>query len=247
MRVRPLAGLDVAVLAGGLGTRIQPVLGAVPKVLAPLDGRPFLDILLDWLEQAGAERVFLCLGHLADAVEIWLQQMPPRRTPILTAIEPTPLGTAGALARHRSLFTSDPILVINGDTFVDADLAGFVAAHRQKSPQASLLCAWVEDCSDYGTVRTDAEGLVMAFEEKQASLAKPGLVNAGLYLLSAAVLDRMAVDRPTSLEREVLPRLQQLLAVPQDVSFVDIGTPARLANAATVIRGKIAPKQRDEQ
>lgn len=229
MSEAPLAGLDVAVLAGGLGTRIRPVLGTVPKVLAPIGDRPFLDILLDWLENAGARRIVLCLGHLADKVESWLDTCPPRIAQVVVAVEPIPLGTAGALARHRPLLTSDPVLVINGDTLVDADLEQFVTLHRTHAPQASMLCAQVDDARSYGSVTTDPDGMVKAFTEKADTIPGPGLVNAGLYLLSSALLDHIARTTPTSLERDVLPGLSRLLAVPQPVTFTDIGTPERLA------------------
>ena len=72
-----LATLDVLVIAGGLGTRIQSALGDTPKLLAPIGGRPYLAYLLDWLRRFGAKRIVLGLGHRAQAVIDFLDRKNP--------------------------------------------------------------------------------------------------------------------------------------------------------------------------
>ncbi|NYZ15429.1 NTP transferase domain-containing protein [Azospirillum sp. RWY-5-1] len=230
-----LAGVDIAVLAGGLGTRIRGVLGDTPKVLAPVGGRAFLGHLLDRLAAAGAQRVVLCLGHLADRVTGWLDANPaPPGLTVVCGIEPRPLGTAGALAHLRSSFHSDPVLVLNGDTFVDADLAAFRAAHGRSGAEASVLCVAVEDAARYGRVEIGADGRIQRFAEKQPG---SGTINAGVYLFSAALLDRIVADGAVSLERDVLERAPPgtLNAHVTTGRFIDIGTPESLAAAADVI------------
>lgn len=232
-----LAGIDVAVLAGGLGTRIRAVLGDVPKVLAPIDGRPFLDHLLDWLKGHGAGRVVLCLGHGAARVSDHLAARPPSGIEVVPVIEPEPLGTAGALRFARPHLGSDPVFALNGDTFLDADLSGFVARHRDSGAGLSLLCAEVPSIARYGSVEIDEGGHVRRFVEKDETLDRPGAVSAGMYLMSAAMLDRLAAMPGPSLERDFLQVLPAG-AIRAEVSrgaFIDIGTPPSLAEAANVI------------
>lgn len=236
---RSLSDVDTVVLAGGLGTRIRAVLGDVPKVLAPVGGRPFLDLLLDWLRGFGARRVVLCLGHLGDRVVAHLNDHPgiAAGLEVVPVIEPAPLGTAGAVRHVRPHLSSDPVFVLNGDTFLDADLAGFVAGHRAAGRPISLLCAEVDSVARFGSVEVDGRGLLRRFVEKDAAGDRPGLINAGMYLFSAQALELlMACDGP-SLERDLLQR-QPTGTIRAEIvrgRFIDIGTPDSLAMAPQVI------------
>ena len=236
---KALEDIDVVILAGGLGTRIQAVLGNVPKVLAPIGGRPFVEYVLEWLRKFGARRVVLSLGHLANAVTDYLERRPADGLRLVPIIEPAPLGTAGALRFARLQLQSDPVLVINGDTFFDADLGGFVARHRSSHAAISLLCTEVESIARYGSLDLDANRHVNRFVEKNAEADRPGVVSAGIYLISAAILDDIARSSDPSLERDYLQRLPAgtIRADLVRGSFIDIGTPGSLADALDVIRG----------
>lgn len=234
MSAGALSGIDVAILAGGLGTRLRPVLPDTPKVLAPVDGRPFLEILLAHLRRCGARRVILCVGHLAAQVEAWIAASPVEGFEIVVSREPAPLGTAGAVRLAWPLMTSNPVLVLNGDTFCDCDYAAMVQVHRRGG--ATLLCVHQPDASRYGAITVDDAGRVVSFEEKQQGPARPGLVSAGAYLFSMEILNRIAAGRGASLEHDVLPRLSFLRAVRHDGAFIDIGLPETLAQAASIAR-----------
>jgi NDP-sugar pyrophosphorylase family protein len=228
-----LQGINVAVLAGGLGTRVAGILGETPKVLAPVGGRTFLDHLLDHLAHLGAGRVILCLGHLADAV-IEHVQAHPSPLPLQWVVEPEPLGTAGALALARPLFDSDPVLVMNGDTWLAADFAAFLVRHHAQPVAATLLCVPVPDIARYGAVEIDDHGHVLAFSEKGGN--GPGWINGGAMLLSKTILD--GLPGRGSLERDVLAVLPpgQLGGFAADgAKFIDIGTPETLRLADTVV------------
>ena len=238
MRGACLAGIDVIVLAGGLGTRIRAVLGDRPKVLAPVGDRPLLEHLLDGFEAYGADRVVLCLGHQAEPVIDFIRRQPPRRVAIVPVIEPQPLGTAGALAFARPHLRPGPVMVLNGDTLVDADLCAFVAFHRAAAGSdgtgvaASLLCLEMADTGRYGRVEV-SDGRIQRFVEKDAAAHGPGIINAGVYLLGSALLDTLVAGQPASIERDVFQRLPpgQLGAAVGRFRFVDLGTPASLDEA----------------
>lgn len=225
-----LADIDVAVLAGGLGTRIAGVLGDTPKVLAPVGGRPFLQVLLDRL--AGARKVVLCLGHLAPKVVEWLGEHPPG-VPVECVVEPSPLGTAGALRLALPHLTSDPVLVMNGDSVVETDLASFVADHRRSGAIGSLLAVEVPDGSRFGRVETSPAGRVLRFVEKDLAATGPAWINGGVYAFTPALLARLAAAQGPSLERDFLGLLPEatLHAARRQARFIDIGTPASLADA----------------
>jgi mannose-1-phosphate guanylyltransferase len=229
-----LFGIDVAILAGGLGTRLAGVLGDVPKVLAPIGGRPFLAHLLDRLAAAGARRVVLGLGHLADRVTAWLAAHPPEGIAVVPLIEPRPLGTAGGLRFLRRELTSEPVLVMNGDSVVETDLGEFVAEHRRMESAVSMLCVEVAEAGRYGRVELGAGGWVRRFVEKDPLATGPALINGGIYAFGQAALNRLAESSGPSLERDFLPSLTPtgLYGAVRRARFIDIGTPESLAAAA---------------
>ncbi|AWK85501.1 sugar phosphate nucleotidyltransferase [Azospirillum thermophilum] len=226
-----LANIDVAVLAGGLGSRLRGVTGGTPKVLAPVAGRAFLGHLLDHLGKFGARRVVLCLGDQADRVTAWLARGGPTGSmDVVCEIEPSPLGTAGALGYVRSELRSNPVLVMNGDTFLDADLRAFVAFHRLSGAEASLLCVAVEDAARHERVDVGPDGRLRAFLGKAPG---PGTISAGVYLFSAAFLDGIAAAGVASLEHDVLAKAPpgSLHAHVAKARFVDLGAPESAAAA----------------
>jgi NDP-sugar pyrophosphorylase family protein len=228
-----LAALDIYVLAGGLGTRIRPVLGELPKLLAPISGRPYLSYLLEWLRNFGARRVVLGLGYRAQAIIEYVQEQPNEQIELTTMVEPSPLGTAGAIRFARNHLRSDPVLVMNGDSFIDADLCAFVNRHRTAKAAGSVLCAEVDDAGRYGRVEIDRRGYIHRFVEKDLTIGGRALINAGVYLLSAALLDHIVASNAVSLERDILERLPpaSLAAFSGRFRFIDIGTPQSLALA----------------
>ena len=236
-----LNDIDTVVLAGGLGTRIRDALGDTPKLLAPIGEAPFLDTIVNRLKRSGARRVILGLGHLADKVVDYLETRPPdglfTGIDIVTMIEPEPLGTAGALRFLSPHVETDPVLVMNGDSFFDSDLCDFVQAHEKSGMIASILCAQVEDTARYGRVSISPEGRIDAFLEKDPDRAGPGIINAGVYLFSDQMMKRIGGMEGPSLETDVFEALPAgtLHAVTSNGAFIDIGTPEDLARAADIL------------
>ncbi len=225
----------MAILAGGLGTRLRSVLdNKTPKILAPVNGRPYLEHLFEWLAIYGARRIILCLGHLADQVIDHLKQ---GNFPfdIITSVEPEPLGTAGALRHARHYFQSDPILALNGDSFVDANLCTFLSSYRESSTCIGMVCAQVSDAGRFGQVHIASDNTVSSFSEKTGK-AQIGFINAGAYLISASFLNDIAASSARSLEHDVFEHLPmgQIFAFQGNFSFIDIGIPSDLENAGRI-------------
>ncbi len=229
-----LSEVDIVVLAGGLGTRLKGVLDDRPKVMAPLDDRPYLDFLISWLRRFGARRVVLGLGHMAEVVQDYLAETDYSGIEIVAVAEPSPLGTAGAIRYLRRHFQTSPVLVMNGDSFIDVDLCRLVEKHKVSGAAATMLCASVADGAAFGRVRIDAKNCVQGFEEKAVGRDGRAAINAGIYLFEEDMLNWIdELDGP-SLELDVFEKLPAgvLHAMQCDGDFIDIGTPERLASAA---------------
>jgi NDP-sugar pyrophosphorylase family protein len=230
--------IPVAILAGGLGTRLRPAIGERAKVIAPVDGRPFLRLLLDQLAAAGFRDVVLCTGFRADEVEAALGA---RHGPIALRYsrESEPLGTGGALRGALPLLAGDEILAMNGDSFCELDFAAAWAWHRGKGSDATLVAVEVPDASRYGRVEIDADDRVRRFTEKQEG-GGAGWINAGIYLLSRARIAALPAGRALSLERDALPAWASTALYGYRVRgrFIDIGTPGAYSAASRFFRGE---------
>lgn len=235
--VSDLSEVDVVILAGGLGTRVQSVLGDTPKLLAPVGAQTYLDLLFDWLQSYGARRIILSLGHLADKVVAYVDEHPRADLEIVTVIEPEPMGTAGGLRLVSPKVRSKIALVMNGDSWIDADLVTLCDVHSRGDADTTLLCVHVDDAGRFGRVDISETGRIAAFNEKRTN-AGPGLISAGMYAFSAAAWDRIKNNDGRSLERDIFAKWPDCLAAfnAGDVPFIDIGTPESLAQAAAYIR-----------
>lgn len=233
-----MSPIAVAVLAGGLGTRLRSVVADRPKVLAEVQGRPFLAILLDQLRAAGIEEVILLTGFGADQVrETFGETYHGMR--LLYSAERTPLGTAGALRRALPLLRAKTILLLNGDSTCEIDFGAFRRIHESNAAQVSMTVAWVDDVSRYGQVRLDDAGKVVGFAEKGGT-PRHGWINAGVYLIERHLLKCLPVDRPMSLEQDLLPDWVAAGNVHAHAGgrFIDIGTPESYRCADTFFDGE---------
>lgn len=220
-----LRGIDAAILVGGKGTRLRGVIDDRPKPLAPVNERPFVTYLLDQLAGAGATNVVLCGGHLGTMLEETLGGE-YRGLSLRYSIEATPLGTGGALRQAADRLTSDPVLVMNGDSYCEVDFAALVACYRQRTAEAVLTLTNVPETAAFGRVEVDGRGLITQFSEKGAQTG-PGAINAGIYLISRTRLLAIPAGRPVSLEREIFPVWigQGMIGWDGGGRFLDIGTP----------------------
>ena len=220
-----------AILAGGRATRLQSVVDDKPKCLAEIQGKPF--ILYQWavLRAQGVTDVVLLLGDKSEQVTAYLGDGSEMGMHIRYSVEPQPLGTAGA-AKHAQEILAEPFFLLNGDTLVDVDLQALAATHgSHPGAWATLSLCEMDDIGDYGSVDVDEDGCVTQFLEKQRE-SRPGLVNAGVYLLEPQVFDVIPEGEAYSVETELMP---SMLAAQRPLyghrfrgEFVDIGTPERL-------------------
>jgi D-glycero-alpha-D-manno-heptose 1-phosphate guanylyltransferase len=222
-----LSGLDVVILAGGQGTRLQSVPGDVPKPLRPVNGRPFLSYLVEQVRGAGARRIILSLGYRPDAFRDFAAQ-----ERLEVSVETAPLGTGGGLRNALPLLRSENLVAMNGDSYAAVDVGLLAALQRRRKARALMLLAEIEDASRYGRVDIDEDGSVLSFSEKGE--AGPGLINAGIYVLQRSVVAEIPEGRAVSLERETFPSLigKGFSGEPGAFAFLDIGTPESYAAAS---------------
>jgi D-glycero-alpha-D-manno-heptose 1-phosphate guanylyltransferase len=234
------------ILAGGLGKRLRTVVDDRPKPLALVDGRPFLEILVESLARKGVRDFVFLTGYLSHMIEDHFNKRNLKGLSIRFSREDKPLGTGGAV-KHAEAFATDPTLLVNGDTFFDANLDDVLAFHSEKRARVTLSLFRVEDVSRYGFVTVDSLGVIQGFTEKRASSEGPGLINAGLSLLSRDFIRGLPPGRPYSMEQEIFPRLAgsgDMVGFRQEGAFFDIGTPESYHDFISFVRnrGLLAPR-----
>lgn len=225
-----MTDLPVVVLCGGLGTRLRPAVADRPKALAAVGDRPFLAVQLELLRARGARHFVLCVGHMAEQIEAAFGDGSAMGVRIDYSRDGDRLlGTGGALKRAERFFAPSAV-VVNGDTYLNLDLARLVRVHaaaRARGAVATLTLAEMLRADRYGTVALSTNGWVAGFHEKEAG--RGGWVNAGAYVIERELLDRITADEPVSLERDVFPAALddglRLAAVAHEEPFADIGTP----------------------
>ena len=220
-----LNNLTAAILAGGQGTRLRSAVSGRQKVMAEVKGRPFLAYLLDKLENAGIKKVVLCTGYLGEELEKTFKTS-WKNMNILYSKETAPLGTGGALRKALPLFDSKTILVMNGDSYCNADLIDFYKFHVSRKSNISVVLTSVDNISRYGMVKINNRGLIKSFAEKPEE-NKPGLINGGIYLIKSEILLKVSENKKVSLEKEIFPSLagENMYGYKNYGNFIDIGTP----------------------
>ena len=224
-------------LVGGEGTRLRPLTLSTPKTLLPVAGRPVIERVVEHLAGHGVDEVVLSLGYKPDAL---LAAYPHGRcgdVKLHYAIESTPLDTAGAIAfaAREAGVGDETFVVVNGDVLTEINVSDLIEFHRERGGLGSIALTPVEDPSRFGVVAVDVRGRVEAFIEKPpVGQAPSNMINAGIYVLEPAFLERVPTGRRVSVEREVFPALVEarlLYALGSDALWTDMGTPEKYLEA----------------
>jgi D-glycero-alpha-D-manno-heptose 1-phosphate guanylyltransferase len=229
---------ECIILAGGLGTRLQGVINDRPKILAPVAGRPFIDLLLQKLAASEAvSRVIMAVGYKAEKIIEYLEKNPPPLA-VTYSFEESPLGTGGALMKALSFAQGQEVFALNGDSYTEVSFKNFLEQHIKSHATASLVCTEVDNQDRYGCISIDESSKkILSFKEK--SKIGKGWINAGIYLIDRPRFEASFAPLPAlpcSLERELFPILAEKGVISAFVTarpFIDIGTPHSFVAAQT--------------
>lgn len=214
------------ILAGGFGTRLQSVVNDVPKSMAEVAGKPFLEYLFDYATQQKFDHIILSLGYKADIIINWLktQQRPFR---ISYVIESSPLGTGGAIKYAFEKVVSKEAFIINGDTFFDVDTHNLLRFHKTNQADISLALKLMTDFDRYGSVTLNGQQRIISFNEKK--YCTEGLINGGIYIVNTELFQKLNLPEAFSFEKNIMESYINKLGIyglEQNNYFIDIGIPA---------------------
>lgn len=217
--------MDVVILAGGFGSRLRGVINDIPKPMAPVNKRPFLEIVMERMVSGGASRFILSTGFRHDCImehfgNSWLDK------PVIYSHETSPLGTGGAIAKACKLSNESLLAIANGDTFLDVDISAMMTWHKENYADVTIAVKELKNEERYGLVEMDTDWRIRRFKEKYPFSC--GWINAGVYILSQNLFNDQSFPKHFSFEEQILSgevtRLK-LFGFPCHGKFIDIGVP----------------------
>lgn len=215
--------LEGIILAGGMGTRLSSVWSEGPKPMAPINGKPFLEILLDSLCKKGFIRVVMSVGYKCDQIFSYFGNR-YKTIEIEYVIEESPLGTGGAILKAINQANSDHVYIFNGDTFIDIEIEEIERLWLDNSLPIMVLKK-VADGTRFGSVEI-SNRMIRSFSEK--GVFGEALINAGCYLLPKNIFSNKDIDQVFSFESDFLPNFVKdnyMLSFLTEGIFIDIGIP----------------------
>lgn len=231
--------MKVVIMAGGRGTRISSVASDIPKPMIKIEGKPVLEHELECLRNQGFTDIILTVGYLGNIIVDYFGDgskiSPATGLPFGVHIEyffeKEPLGNAGALFRIKEKLTED-FLLLNADAIFDVDFNRFVAFHRKKGGIATLFTHPNSHPYDSGLIVADEQGAVQRWLTKEDSRPQwyRNRVNAGLHILSPAILDKEISTQKIDLDRQLLKPLAgtgRMFCYDSPEYVKDMGTPER--------------------
>lgn len=217
--------MQILILAGGLGSRLQKVIGHYPKPMVLIRDKPFLEYLILQLKKHNLTKIVLCIGYLREKIKEYFQDGGKWGVEIEYSEEEKPLGTGGAIKLAESFVSSDNFLVLNGDSYLDIDFNELIEFHKLREASATLALVQISKPDRYGLVEIDEDYQITSFRGKGA-VSKSNLINGGVYVFHKKVLNLIS-EGSVSLEKDIFPKLigKRFYGKPQRAYFIDIGIP----------------------
>ncbi|RLD56506.1 MAG: D-glycero-D-manno-heptose 1-phosphate guanosyltransferase [Bacteroidetes bacterium] len=230
---------EAIILAGGFGTRLKEVIGEdIPKPMAPVDGRPFLEYLFKYLDKWGVERLILATGHKHEVIEAHFGDRFNKQE-IVYSREEEPLGTGGAVKKAMEYVNGYSGYIINGDTYFDVNLWKLANSFRAKEAESVMALRKMADVSRYGSVKIDLDNRITEFTEK-GSQTGMGFINGGTYILERKAFLDLDLPDIFSLEKDYFEQHYnklRIFGVRCYSYFLDIGIPEDYEEAQDAFDG----------
>tara|TARA_S200000501_G_C20862422_1_gene760470 strand:+ start:2777 stop:3460 length:684 start_codon:yes stop_codon:yes gene_type:complete len=225
--------MEAIILAGGFGKRLKKVVKDLPKPMAKIGSKPFLEFIFEKLNKEGFEHVVLSTGYLSHKIESYFGNR-YKNIMIDYSFEASPLGTGGATKKAIDLINGDYFYVFNGDSFIDVEIEILDKKFKETNKQI-IVGIELQSVSRYGHI-LESNGRIIGFEEKRNS--GKGIINAGCYVLSKDVFKNYKLKESFSIENDFFPKLifeEEIMLFLTKNKFIDIGTPEDYESAFQIL------------
>ncbi|NVJ60869.1 MAG: NTP transferase domain-containing protein [Gammaproteobacteria bacterium] len=215
--------MEVIILAGGLGTRLRSEVSDVPKPMAPVGAKPFLEVILDNFLRFDISKFVISIGYLGGVISSYFGNS-YKGIEIAYCHEDEPLGTGGAIKKALNYIENQQAIIVNGDTFIDLDFSDMFSQFSRQQSQIMIALKEVDNCSRYGTVKINSNNLVVDFSSNQTG---KGLINTGVYMVSCDFFRKLFTEEKFSFEKYIESNVSSLNinAYISNSYFIDMGIP----------------------
>jgi D-glycero-alpha-D-manno-heptose 1-phosphate guanylyltransferase len=230
---------EAIILAGGFGTRLKDVIGDdIPKPMAPVNDKPFLEYLIAYLDKWGVSRVILATGYKHEVIEAHFGNS-FLEMEIVYSVEEEPLGTGGAVKKAMEYVNGQSVYVVNGDTYFDVNLWKIANFFQSKDADVCMTLRKMGETSRYGTVKIDLDNKISEFTEK-GSHTGMGFINGGTYIIKTRSFLELDLPDKFSLEKDYFEKYytqQRMYGARCFSFFLDIGIPEDYEEAKDAFEG----------
>jgi len=229
--------MEAIILAGGLGLRLKSVNPDLPKPMAVINGRPFLQYLLDYLKRYGATRIILSVGYKNEIIKNFFGNE-YRGMKVVYSIEDKPLGTGGGLKKAATMAKNRYVMAMNGDSYFNLNVEKMMNFHNTTNSDLTIALKPMQNCERYGVVKIDENFRVIEFAEKKHALK--GNTNGGVYIFRKDMFNKYSLPDCFSFENDFLMKAElSMYGFVSDSYFIDIGIPEDFERAQNEIMEKI--------
>ncbi len=217
---------EAIILAGGFGTRLKSVVKEVPKSMALINGKPFLEYQLNYLHKFGINRIVFSVGYKNEIIRSYFKSQ-FKSISITYALESEPLGTGGGILNAFNEIDGEEAFILNGDTMFNVKLSEFYLFHKNRDSKISLSLRFLDDVSRFGTVETDSDNRIIGFYEK-SFIKTSGYINGGTYVINKNFYQNLKLGEKFSIERDCFEKIyktEKLFGFKCEEYFLDIGIP----------------------
>ncbi|PID76550.1 MAG: mannose-1-phosphate guanyltransferase [Deltaproteobacteria bacterium] len=199
--------MKAVVMAGGFGTRIQPLTSSLPKPMLPVLNRPMMGYVVERLKDAGITEIIILLYFKPDIIQSYFGDGTDFGVKITYVIPEEDYGTAGAV-KQAAPYLDERFMVISGDLITDFNLREIIGFHAANQARATITLTSVEDPLQFGVVITDKKNQIIRF------LEKPGwgevfsdTINTGIYVFEPEILSFIPDNVPFDFSKDLFPKL----------------------------------------
>ena len=214
--------MKAVILAGGLGTRLQPYTTFMPKPMLPLGEKPLLEHLIDWTRKNGVKSIVLCVSYLHKTIEDYFEDGRNFGVNIEYAVSKRPLATAGQL-KTAEKFLKNTFVCMYGDSIFNFKLKEMVKQHQRKKSFITIGLYEYKTNLPYGVIETAKNGKVIAWNEKPEIYAN---INMGCYVMEPQVFDWIPKNKLYGMDDLVKKAMRKRKAINSFTTkkgFIDIG------------------------
>lgn len=232
--------MEVIILAGGFGTRLQSVVKDVPKPMADINGKPFLEYILEYLSGYNVTNIVISVGYKQDVIKSYFKSS-YKGIPLCYSCEDEPLGTGGAIKKSLNFITTNAknVLVMNGDTFFEVDLAKLEKIDNKFKADITISLIEMRNFDRYGAIKVESN-IVKKFEEKK--FYEKAYINGGVYMIKKNIFNKFIISNKFSFEEFLEKNLTNMKVCPyisNNSYFIDIGIPSDYEKAKIDFQNKL--------